>query len=99
MALGSCARQSPCINTSADPTGAQNKLAGHGPVQKFNAGSNKVSTNTLTPLEASTSPLVPFSTEDLFIKFMKVFMETTQAQPQALAKPRERLLKARSPET
>ena len=30
---------------------------------------------------------------------MKVFMETTQAQAQALAEPRERPLKARTPET
>ena len=30
---------------------------------------------------------------------MKVFIEMTQAQTQALAKPQKRLLKARSPET
>ena len=97
MAPGSCARRSPCVNPPADPTGEQDELAGQGPVRGFNAGSNEAPTKAPTPLEAPTPPLVPSSTKDFFTKFMKVFMETTQAQ--ALAEPRERPLKARSPET
>ena len=87
MAPGSRARRSPRVNPPADPTGEQDELAGQGPVRGFNAGSD----------EAPTPPLVPPSTKDLFTKFMKVFMETTQAQ--ALAEPREQPLKARSPKT
>ena len=97
MASGSRARRSPCINPPADPTGEQDELAGQRPVRGFNTGSNEAPTKALTPPEAPTPPLVPSSTEDLFTKFMKVFMETTQAQAQA--EPRERPLKARSPET
>ena len=71
-------------------------LAGaQGPAKRSNAESNEVP----TPPEASTPPFVPPTSEDLFTKFMKVFMETTQAQAQALAEPRERPLKARTPET
>ena len=97
MAPGSCAQQIPCVNPSADPIGEQDELADQGPVPRFNAGSNEAPTKAPTPPEAPIPPLVPSSTEDLFTKFMKVFMETTQAQAQA--EPRERPLKARSPET
>ena len=99
MAPGSCARWSPCVNLPADPTGEQNELAGQGPIRGFNAGSNEAPTKAPISPEAHTLPLVPPSTEDLFTKFMKVFMETTQAQVQVLAEPRERPLKAWTPET
>ena len=79
MALGSCARRSPCVHPPADPTGEQDELAGQGPVRGFNAKSNEAPTKALTLPEAPTPPLIPFSTKDFFIKFMKVFMETTQA--------------------
>ena len=97
MAPGSCAQRSPCINPLADLTGEQDELAGQGPVRGFNAGSDEAPTEAPTPLEAPIPPLVPSSTKDLFIKFMKVFMETTQAQAQA--GPQERSFKARSPKT
>ena len=48
-------------------------------------------------LAASTPPLVPPTSEDLFTKFMKVFMETTKARDQL--ERRERPLKARTLET
>ena len=89
-------RRSPCVNTPVNPAGELDELAGtQGPAKRFNAGSNEA----LTPPKASTPPLVPLTSKDLFTKFMKVFIETTQAQAQALAEPRERLLKARTPET
>ena len=91
MALASCTRRSPSINPPTDPTEEQDELAGQGPVRGFKAVSNKA------PIKALTLPLVPSSSEDLFNKFIKVFMETTQAQ--ALAKPQKRPLKTRSPES
>ena len=100
MAAGSRARRSPCVNTPVDLAGELDELAGaQGPAKRSNAGSDETSTEAPTPPEASTPPLVPPTSEDLFTKFMKVFMETTQAQAQALAEPRERPLKARTPET
>ena len=99
MAPGSRARRSPRVNPPADPTGEQNELAGQGPIQQFNAGSDEAPTEAPTPLEAFTSSLVFPFTKDLFTKFMKVFIEMTQAQAQALAEPQEQPLKARSPET
>ena len=99
MAPGSRARRSPCVNPPANPTGEQDELAGQSPVRGFNAGSDEAPTEAPTPPEAPIPPLVPSSTEDLFTKFMKVFMETTQAQVQALAEPQKRPLKARTPET
>ena len=97
MAPRSCARRSPCVNPPADPTREQDELAGQDLVRGFNAGSNEASTEASTPPKALTPPPVPSSTKDLFTKFMKVFMERTQAQAQA--EPRERPFKARSPET
>ena len=100
MAPGSCARWSPCINTPVDPAGELDELAvAQGPARRSNAGSDEASTEALTPPEASTPPLVLPTSEDLFTKFIKVFMETMQAQAQALAESRERPLKARTPET
>ena len=99
MALGSRTRRSSCVNPSADPTREQDELAGQGPVQGFNTGSNEALTKAPTLLKAPTPPLVLSSTEDFFTKFMKVFMKTTKAQAQALAKPQKQLLKARSPKT
>ena len=83
MAPRSRAQQCPRVNPPADLTGEQDELAGQGPVRGFNAGSDEAPIESLTPPETPTLPLVPFSTEDLFTKFMRVFMETTQAQAQA----------------
>ena len=77
MALGSYAQQSSCVNPLANPTGEQDKLAGQGPIQEFNAGSDEVPIKAPTPPEAPTPPFVPLSIEDLFAKFMKVLIETT----------------------
>ena len=99
MAPGSCAQRSPRVNPPANPTGEQDELAGQGPIRGFNAGSDEAFTEAPTPLEALTPPLVPPSTKDLFTKFMKVFMETTQAQAQVLAELQEQPLKAWTPET
>ena len=79
MAPGSRACRSPRVNTPVDPARELNKLAGaQGPTRRSNAGSDE----SLTPPEASTSPLIPPTSKDLFTKFMKVFMETTQARDQ-----------------
>ena len=84
-------RRSPCVNPPVDIPREQDELAGA--PGRFDADSNEAP----TPPEVPTPPLVLPPAEDLFTKFMKVFMETTQAQ--ALAEPRERPLKARTPET
>ena len=81
MAPGSCACRSFYVNTLADPTGELDEAP----------------TKTPIPPKALTLPLVPPPAENLFTKFMKVFIETTQAQ--TLAEPREHLLKARTLET
>ena len=97
MTPESRACRSPRVNTPVDPAGELDKLAGaQGLARRSNAGSDKAPTEALTPPEAPTPLLVPSPAEDLFTKFMKVFMETTQAQ--ALAEPQERSLKARTPE-
>ena len=100
MAPGSrTIRRNHCINTSVNPAGELDELAGaQSSAKRSNAGSDEASTEAPTPSEASTPPLIP-SLEDLFTKFMKVFMETTQAQVQALTEPQECPLKARTPET
>ena len=92
MAPKSCTtRQSLCVNLSINPT-KQDELAG-AQGKRSDTGSNKAP----TPPEALTLSLVPPPVKNLFTKFMKVFIETTQAQ--TLAEPQERLLKARTPET
>ena len=98
MAPGSCVWRSPCVNPSADFTREQDELIGQSPVQRFNAGSDEAPIKALIPLKALTLPFVPSSIENLFTKFMKMFMEMTQAQAQALAEPREQPLKTKSPE-
>ena len=96
MAPGSYACRRPCVNTPVDLAGELDKLVGaQSPARRSNAGSDEA----LIPLEASTPPFVPPTSKDLFTKFMKVFMETTQAQAQVLAEPQKRPLKARTPET
>ena len=76
MAPESRAQRSPCVNPPANPTGKQDKLAGQGPIRGFNARSNEAPTKAPIRPEASTPPFIPLSTEGLFIKFMKVFIET-----------------------
>ena len=100
MGSGSRARRSPRVNTPVDAAGELDELAGaQGPAMRSNVRSDEAPTEAPTPPEASTPPLVPPTSKDLFTKFMKVFMETTQAQAQALAEPQERPLKARTSET
>ena len=91
MTPGSCTIwRSLCVNLFVNPI-EQNELVG----ARSNTGSNEAPTSPKAP----TPPLVPPPSEDLFTKFMKIFMEMTQAQAQALAEPWERLLKARTLET
>ena len=82
MAPGSCTIQkSPCVNLSVYPI-KQDELAGAQDLAgKFNANSNE----TPTLPEALTPPFVPLYVEDLFTKFIKMFIETTKAQHQILA--------------
>ena len=81
MASKSCTtHRSPYINTLVDSTGELDKLANaQDLVRKSNAGRDEAFTEASTFLEACTTPLVPPTSKDLFTKFMKVFMETTQA--------------------
>ena len=94
MAPGSCACQSPHVNTPIDPAGEQDKFAGQGSARRSNVGSDEAP----TPPEALIPPLTP-PIKDFFTKFMKVFMETMQAQAQTLTKPQECPFKAKTPET
>ena len=89
MAPGSrTTRRSPRVNPPVDPT-EQDELAG-AQGGRSDAGSDEAPTPPEAPPPAPTS-------EDLFTKFMKVFMETTQARDQL--EPREHPLKAKTPET
>ena len=82
------------INFLTNFTGEQDELAGAQSLAgRSDAGSDEVPTTFKTP----TSLLISPPTKDLFTKFMKVFMETTQAQ--VLAEVQERPLKPRTPET
>ena len=101
MALGSrIIRQSPCVNTPVNPAEELNKLVGaQSPAKRSNAESNEAPIEASTPLETLTLTLIPPTSENLFIKFMKVFMETIQAQDQEQLEPQKRLFKARTPET
>ena len=76
MALRSCARQSPYNNPPANLTEEQDELASpQGLAGRSNTGSNEA----LTPPETPTPPLI-LSTKDFFTKFMKAFIESTQAR-------------------
>ena len=98
MVLGSCARRGPCVNLLTDFTREQDELVSAQVLAKrSNAGSDETPTNALIPLEAPTLPLVSSFTEDFFIRFMKVIMETTQAQ--TLTEWQKRQLKARTSDT
>ena len=75
MALGSRTEQSPCVNPPANSIRKQDELAGQGPVQRFNVGSNKAPTKAPTLPEALPLPIILPSTKDFFTRFMKVFMK------------------------
>ena len=79
MALGSHACRSSCVNTPADPAGKLDDLAGQSSAKRSNIVSNEAPTKAPTLLEATTLYLVPPLSKNFFTKFMKVFMETTQA--------------------
>ena len=90
-------RRSLCVNTLANFAGELDELAGQGSIRGSNAGSDKTSVEALTLSEAFTLPLVPPYSENLFIKFMKVFMKITKARDQL--EPRECPLTTRTPKT
>ena len=71
--------QSPRVNISVNSARDLDQLAGQGSAKRSNAGSYQAPTEAPTPLKASTPPFVPPTSKDLFTKFMKVFMKTTQA--------------------
>ena len=98
MAPGSrTTHQSPRINTPINPAGELNELAGaQGPAKRSNTRSDEALTEALTPPEASIPPLIPPTSEDLFTKFMKLFIEMTQAREQL--EPWECSFKAKTPE-
>ena len=101
MAARSCTtRQSFHVNTPTNPAEKLNELANaKGPAKKSNVKSNKALTKAYTPLEAPILPLVPPLAKNLFIKFMKVFMEMTQVWDREQLEPQKRSLKAMTPET
>ena len=83
MALGSCARWSPCNNLLANLIEEQNKFASpQCPVKRLDININEA----FTPFEALTPSFV-FSTKDFFTKFIKAFVELTQAWDQEQAEP------------
>lgn len=96
MDLRFCAQQSFCVNYPANFTEEYNKLIdAQDSVEKSNVNSIK----TFIPFKASILPFVLFFTKKLFIKFMKAFIELTQAQAQTQSEPLERLFQAQIPET
>ena len=84
-------RRSPCVDPPAEIPGEQDELAGT--LGRSDASSDEAP----TPPKAPTLPFIFPPAEDFFTKFLKMFIETIQAQ--ALAEPQERPLKARTPET
>ena len=97
MALEShTTRRSPHVKTLANPARELNELAGaQGPGRGSNIRSNKAH---IFP-EAPIPLLISLPAKDLFIKFLKIFIETTQAWDQEQLEPQERPLKAKTPET
>ena len=88
-----------CINIPGNPAGGLDELAiAQGSARKFNAGSDEAFIIVPIFLETPTSFLIPPTSKDLFIKFLKVFMEMTQAPDQEQLELQERPLKARTPE-
>ena len=97
MAPGSCACQNSCVNTLVNLARELDELAStQGLAKKSNAGSNKALTEALISPDASTLSFVPPTSKDLFTKFMKVFIEMTQAQDHL--EPQKCPLKAKTPE-
>ena len=67
--------RSPYVNIPVNSAGELDELAGvQGPARGSNAGSDEAP----TPPETSTPLLISLTSEDLFTKFMKVFIETMQ---------------------
>ena len=91
MAPGFRARQSPCNNLPANLTGEQDEFAGpQSQVKRSDIGSDKAFTppKALITLKAPIPSLVP-PTKDLFTKFMKASVESTQARDREQAELRE----------
>ena len=77
----------------ADPTREQDKLAGsQSLIKRSDTGNDKAFTSPKAP-----TPSLILPTKDFFTKFMKVFIESTQAWNRKQAKPWKQLLKARFP--
>ena len=74
---GSCTYQTSCVNL---PTNLkkQDKLTGQGLARRFNIRKNKVFIFFKTPIppEAFISLFVPSPTNNLFMQFIKVFLES-----------------------
>ena len=80
MVPGFCDWQSPYVNLLANLT-EQDKFAdGQGLAKRSYTGSNKTPTlsKVLIPPKAPILPLIIFPIKDLFMKFMKAFMELMQ---------------------
>ena len=78
------AYQSFCINLLADFTKKQEEFVGKSPIKKYNTSSNTAFTllKALLLPKTLTSLLVPLSIKDLFIHFIKTFIELKEAQIQ-----------------
>ena len=83
MAPEFCACRNPLVNLPTNPIGEQNKLAdAQDLASKSNAERDETSTEAFTLLGAPISSLVLLSAKNLFTKFMKMFIKTTQAWDQ-----------------
>ena len=82
----------PWRQSSDQPARKQNELvSAQDPEKRSNTGSNEAPIKAFTPPEACTLSHIPLLNENLFIWFIKLFIEMTQAQ--ALAEPWEYSLK------
>ena len=92
-------RRSPYLNTLLDSARKLDELIGaQSLARRSNVKSDKAYTKTYTPPKTLTLSLIPFFAKNLFTKFMKVFKKTMQTWDQEQFEPRERLLKAKTPE-
>ena len=100
IALASRACRSPCVNTPFNAAEELDEFAyAQSQARRSNARSNKALIEAPIPPDASIPPFVPPTSKNFFTKFMKMFMETMQAQGQILAEPQERPFKAKTLET
>ena len=80
MALRSFAQWSSYVNPTTNSAGEYNELiSARDPIKRSNIGNNRVPTKASTPPEVLIPTLILFPIEDFFIRFLKVFIETTKA--------------------